>query len=203
MAFLETPRLNPRITFGARGGPRWSTTKAHVPGGARVVNRNFTYPLHTYDISQCIRTNADFEIVRAFFYNVYGAFDGFRFKDWSDFSVTAATGGTSLVSGSIYQLERLYTTGARTFRRQIKKPISPIIFYRNGVAISPTIDYTNGQVTVTGHTGGDVYTWAGEFDVPVAFVNDQMEAEIVDRSPASGRELLLSWPTIQVEEIRL
>jgi hypothetical protein len=47
--------------------------------------------------------------------------------------------------------------------------------------ITPTIDYTTGQATVTGHVAGDTYTWTGQFDVPVAFVNDSMEAQIINK----------------------
>lgn len=206
MTFLEE-RFDARIAFGAVGGPVWSTTKAYAPGGDRAVNRNRTYPLHKYEVSQGIRKNSDFEYVRAFFWNVYGAFDGFRFKDWVDFEVTTDIGTTSLVSGSIYQLERLYSISTRNFRRPIKKPVAgTVLIYRTRSSVTTnitgasTIDVTTGQVTVTGHMDGDVYTWAGEFDVPVAFVNDNMDAEIVNRNGPRG-ELLMSWPSIQLEEI--
>lgn len=204
MSFLEE-RFDVRISMGGRGGPNFSTTKAYVPGGARLANKNWTYPLHRYDISQAVKTNAQFERVRAWFYNVAGAFDGFRYKDWSDYKATlaAANGTLSLITGAVYQLERLYSTSSRTFRRPIYKPVSgTVTVYRNGIAIAPAIDYTTGRVTVSGHTGGDVYTWAGEFDVPVAFVNDNMDAELVDKRAGDG-EWLLSWGSIELEEIRV
>jgi hypothetical protein len=49
--------------------------------------------------------------------------------------------------------------------------------------------------------GGDTYTWAGEFDVPVCFTSDQMEAQIASRHPSG--EYLVNWPSIELEEIRL
>jgi hypothetical protein len=45
-----------------------------------------------------------------------------------------------------------------------------------------------------------VYTWTGEFDVPVAFTSDMLERSIDNRSDG---EFVMSWPSIQVEEIRL
>lgn len=200
MAFFEE-RLDPCYSFGARGGPVFSTTVNKSTSGQRFANRNWTYPLHRYDISEGVKTKADFDRIRAFFYNVYGRADGFRFKDWADYEATAQP--ATLVTGSTYQLLKRYTTGARSFDRPIQKPVTVAAFRtRTGVttSISPTVDLTTGQITVTGHTSGDTYSWTGEFDVPVTFVNDQLEAEIVNRGSAG---LLIEWPSIQLEEFRL
>ncbi|MEO6710028.1 MAG: DUF2460 domain-containing protein [Planctomycetota bacterium] len=202
MSFFEE-RLPDCYSFGARGGPVFSTEVVRTAGGQRYANKNWLLPIHRYDISSGIKTRDDFEVLRAFFYNVAGQFDGFRFKDWADYQADRQP--TVLVSGAIYQMQRSYIRGIRTFKRTISKPVSgTVIFYRTraGVTstISPTIDYTTGQVTVAGHVAGDAYTWSGEFDVPVAFTSDAMEREIVDKN-AEG--LLIGWPSVQIEEIRL
>jgi uncharacterized protein (TIGR02217 family) len=160
-------------------------------------------PLHVYDIGHAIKREEDFEVLRTFFYNVKGQFEGFRFKDWADYRATDQP--MSLISGAIYQLNRAYIRGIRTFTRKITRPVSAIVVKRNraGVItiISPTIDYATGQVTVAGHVGGDVYTWTGEFDVPVVFTSDAMETIIENKNPGVD-QLLIRWPTVQVEEIR-
>lgn len=201
MAFFEE-RLDDCYSFGATGGPNFSTTVNKTVSGQRYANRNWVYPLHRFDITEGVRSKEDFETLRAFFYNVFGRADGFRFKDHADFDATRAP--ATLISGSIYQLIKRYTRGVRTFDRPIYKPVSgKVTFFRTraGVlsTITPTINYANGQATVTGHVAGDSYTWTGQFDVPVAFVNDSMEAQIINK----GRDgLLLQWPSIQLEEIR-
>lgn len=205
MPFLEE-RLDPRIKFGVRGGPNWKTAKARTSGGQRFAVQVWEYPLHIYDLSQAVKTESDFEYCRAFFYNVAGAFEGFRFKDWSDYRVTIDSGQLALVAGSQYQAEKAYAIATRTYRRPIQKLVDGTVeVFRIRAAVtsnitgSSTVDASTGLVTVTGHVDGDTYRWAGEFDVPVAFVGDSMDAEIVNR----GKELLISWPSIQVEEIRL
>ncbi len=101
-------------------------------------------------------------------------------------------------------MERAYVFGARTFLRPIYKPVTGATFTRtrSGVtsAITPTVATTTGVVTVTGHSSGDTYRWTGEFDVPVAFTSDMMEASIDNRSAG---QFVISWPSVQVEEIRL
>lgn len=202
MAFFET-RLPECYAFGARGGPVFSTEVVKTTGGQRYANANWLMPLHLYDISQGVKTQTDFEVIRDFFYVVGGRRDGFRFKDWADYVATLQP--LSLITGSVYQMNRVYVRGSRTFARPIYKPVAGATFVRTRggtpSAITPTVDYTTGQVTVSGHVAGDTYAWSGEFDVPVAFVNDQMEAEITNRNQREG--FLITWPSIQIEEIRL
>ncbi len=203
MAFFEE-QFDPRFSFGARGGPVFSTAVAKVRSGRRHANRNWSAPLHRYNVSQAVKTNDDFEEVRAFFYVVSGAYDGFRFKDWSDFEATQDNSYATLISGSTYQLQRKYTVGARNYLRDIQKPRSGVVVrrFRSSAwsTASATVDTTTGIATISGHVGGDIYAWVGEFDVPVAFVADELEAEIVDAGPT---EYLVRWPQIVVEEIRL
>lgn len=204
MAFFEE-RFPERIAMGARGGPRWKTAKAVTGAGFRNANKEWTSPLHVYNVAQAVKTAADFEEVRDFFMCVYGAFDGFRFKDFADYRA-GTRGVCTLISGSTYQMGKTYSFGARSFTRTINKPVSgTIAIIRTRAAVpsditgSSTIDVTTGQVIVTGHVGGDTYTWTGEFDVPAAFVEDLLETELIGHA----QNLLLSWTSIQIEEIRI
>lgn len=205
MAFFEE-RLDARISFGARGGPVWSTSVVKVRSGRRSVNRNWSAPLHRYQIGHSIKSNADFETVRAFFYVVSGAYDGFRFKDWSDYQATQSNSYLTNKAGSPseWQLQRIYTVGARTYLRDIYKPVSTITVrrYRAGWsdASDAVVDYTTGTVQFSSHLAGDTYAWIGEFDVPVVFTADEMQASIVDNG-ADG--FLVEWPSIELEEVRL
>lgn len=203
MAFFEQ-RIDPRITVGAKGGPQWSTAVARLPSGRRYTNRNWQYPLHRYDVSHGVRSSADFEALRAFFMVVYGRADGFRFKDWSDYRCTQATSSLTLVSGNDWQLNRVYAVGARSFVRPIRKPVAgTVVVYRTRASVvsqaAATIDAATGIAAITGHAGGDTYTWEGEFDVPVAFVSDFADVEII----GGGAALLSNWAGVQVEEIRV
>lgn len=208
MAFLETPRFPECISIGATGGPVFSTTKVYTRSGARFANQNWQYPLNRYNIGTPVKTNEDFDELRAFFYNVAGAFGGFRFKDSSDFTDEDADGTPqgimSLVSGSTYQMIKRYVFGAAVFHRPVKKPVAGTVqVFRTRSAVttnitgSSTIDTTTGQVTVTGHVGGDTYSWTGEFDVPVALSNDDAVWQYI-----GGDDMLTEWPSLDIEELR-
>ena len=204
MSFFEQ-RFPDRIAAGGRGGPSWKTSRAITSAGFSNKNKEWTSPLHVYNVGQAIKTVADFEAVRDFFMVVYGAYDGFRFKDYMDYQAGTRGVGT-LISGSIYQLYKNYTFGSRTFSRKILKPVSgTIAFFRTRSAVttnitsSSTIDHATGQVTVTGHVAGDAYTWTGEFDVPCEFSSDILEVDMI----GSLNHMLLSWASIEVREIRI
>lgn len=207
MAFFEH-RMDERISYGARGGPVWSTAVVKTQSGMRYVNKNWQYPLHKYDIGQAVKNNADFEAVRALFYVVAGQFDGFRFKDFADFELTHANSRlvAQVGSPSVWQIARVYSIGGREFVRPISKPVQAagltVRRNRSGTLSTATasVDYSTGLVTIAGHVSGDTYTCVGEFDVPVAFADDAMSAEIVD---TGGDEFLMRWGSIMLEEIRL
>lgn len=204
MSFFEH-RMNPDLSFGAKGGPVFNTSKAYSQGGQRYGNKNWTAPLHRYDVQHCIKTKSDFDEIRNFFYNVAGSFDGFRFKDWADFE-SDGNGSMTLVSGSNYQLYKTYIVGARTYSRIIKKPVAGVQIYRRRAGVtsnitgSSTVTTSTGVVAVTGHAGGDTYTWSGEFDVPVAFASDEFMPIITNKRDT---EFLMDSGPIMLEEIRL
>ncbi len=191
MSFFEE-RFPSCIKFGVTGGPRFSTGKAVATNGFTSKQRNWLYPLQSYQAANAIKSEADFEAVRAFFYNVYGGFDGFRFKDWSDYKVADGQGAILTHDDDSKQLARAYTYGARTFIRPISKPVPGTVTITGG----GTLNYTTGLIS-----GGDPVSWTGEFDVPVEFAEDLMDVEVVNRSGTKG--LFLSWASLQLQEIRL
>ena len=203
MPFFEQ-QFPPCISTNMSGGPRFLTDKSYTAGGQRITNRRSQYPLHEYSLAHPIRDGALFEQLRAFFYVVGGDADGFRFKDWSDYKALPAQTSATLITGSVYQLNKLYTFGARTFTRPIFKPITGAQIFRTrggattNITGASTLVLATGRVTVTGHSAGDAYSWAGEFDIPAAFRDPGAVFQVL-----GGPRMLTEWPSIEIEEVRL
>lgn len=204
MAFFEE-LFPPEISLQMSGGPRFFTSKAYMLTGQRLSNREAAYPLHDYSLAHPPQGESDFERLRAFFYVVGGDADGFRFKDWTDYKATLSNASTTLVSTGVYQLNRIYVYGARTFTRPIYKPVAGARIWRTrsgvqtDITATSTLDTATGRVTVTGHVAGDTYAWAGEFHVPAAF----KDPSAVFRVVAGGASLVSEWASIEIEEVRL
>lgn len=204
--FLEQ-RFPDNIARGSRGGPVASRLKAYAASGKLSQQFRWARPLHRYDVSHGIKTEADFEAVRALWYVVFfgGPYQGFRYRDWADYKATLANTSLQLVSGDVWQLCRRYRIGAVSFDRPIQKPtpgLAVVHRTRSGVTtpLAAAVDSTTGRVTLSDHVAGDTYAWVGEFDVPVTFQDDAMDNIALDGVVSAE---LLALPSIMLEEIRL
>lgn len=183
MAFFEQ-QLDTRITRGATGGPvNLGRTKTYTANGALKQNFEWSAPRHVYDVAHGMKSNADYEALLSMWYVVnFTPYEGFRFKDWRDYQLTKTNSTLTLISGSVWQIQRKYTSHSITFKRDIFKPRSGVVVYRTRTSVettaTATIDTATGQATISGHESGDTYTCVGEFDVPVTFVDDEWVAEL-------------------------
>mgnify|MGYP000617870360 CR=1 FL=1 len=197
--FMESPRFPDDISQGVSFGPEFVTQVAHVSGGAEQRNRVRQRALCVGECAHGVKSQAQLDVLIEFFRSMGGQYAGFRFKDWADFQCTVARGTMTLISGSIYQLNKKYQSavGFSELRTIYKPVIGTLAIFRNGatdITGASTIDTTTGQVTVTGHTPGDVYTWSGQFDVPCRFATDRMATRIQDYQ-------IYSWDQIPIQEL--
>lgn len=199
MTFKESSTFPERISFGAVGGPGYQTDIVVVTSGFESRNVNWMQARCKWDVGHRGRNPADTEILIKFFREMKGRAHGFRFKDWTDYLATVSNTTMVFVSGTTYQLARVYDN-ALTEIRPISKPRTGVKIYKNGIDVTAntTIATTTGLVTWTSAapTGGDVLTWSGEFDIPARFDTDQMQMEIVDKN-------IYSWGSIPIVEIRV
>jgi uncharacterized protein (TIGR02217 family) len=204
MDFLPV-EFPPRIAMNSMRAPGWFTTLVETFGGWTSTNQEWQDARHDYDVSLAVRTATDYQEVLAHFHAVRGRAHSFPFRDAVDYKVTSAQGVALLVEGDNYQLHRRYGA-TNPYDRRITRPTSgKCTFYRtrsgSQTVITPTVDYTTGRITVSGHAGGDTYQWAGEFSVPVRYLVDKLPAVVVDRRPGGG-ELLVQCEGITLQEVR-
>lgn len=158
MAFIETPRFPENISRGAVGGPGFATEVVVVSSGHE--KRNITWPIGRakYDVAHGVRTQAQMDVLVAFFRAMKGRGHGFRFKDWQDFQCTSTQGILGSGNGAgvpAYQLSKVYTAGALNEVRPIRKPVAgQVSVNRNGSPVvigagagNIAVDTTTGIVT--------------------------------------------------------
>ena len=205
MAFYESPRFPERISYGAIGGPAFSTHVVAVISGDESRNSNWAYPLHSWDVSYGAKTQADFEAIREHFMSVRGRQHGFRFKDWTDYSVAVADGIVSGITTKTFQLLKRYSSGAQSLSRKITKPIAAgFALLNSGTPLVLTTDYTldtvTGIVTTVADQTAANFTWSGEFDVPMRYDTDRLQARVVSANPSDG--FIHSWESVPIVELR-
>ena len=201
LSFFEQ-RLDARITHGATGGPTVpGRVKRYTASGRLSQNFSASRPIHHYDISHGLRSRDDYQIVLDLWYVVmFTPYSGFRYKDWRDYQATRTNSKLTLISGTTWQLQRRHVAGSIEFLRDIVKPCaSPavVIYDASGTPLTATVDTATGIATVP---SGTPATWAGEFDVPVTFTDDEWTGSSLE--VATSNLHVMSGP-IKVEEIQL
>lgn len=123
MSGFRESRFPEGISYGSSGGPEFRTQVETRGNGAEKRVKEWPSPLWRFDARKGVVDEATFQELLAFFLAVgEGRAFGFRFKDATDFSVTAQQLDTSQASG-VYLLRKTYTFGAFSFQRRIFKPV--------------------------------------------------------------------------------
>lgn len=172
MAFIDT-RFPIDISYGATGGVGYKTDIVEMASGIEQRNSVWSQGKGVWDVSHGVKTQTQLDVLIAFFRNMKGKANGFRFKDWSDFSVTTGQGIFTSIDATHFQMYRRYTVAGNNSDRKITKPVSGTIIITGGAGV--TLDYLTGIVTVT---SGTPTAWTGEFDVPCRFDTDQMKVNL-------------------------
>jgi len=200
--FFESPRFPDDIAEGSSGGPGWKTDVFESNDGTEVRNQVWEIVRHQYDVSYGIRDKSQMDIVRAFFFDVRGRANAFRFKDWGDYQGTGESIGTGNGTNLVFRITKTYGSNDPYVRRIFKPVVGTLIVYVDGVVVPSanyTVDTTTGTITFgTGNApaNGKAVTADFEFDVPVRFDTDVL---------ASTHDgwLTEEWPNIPLKEIKL
>lgn len=199
MAFIET-RFPTDISYGSSGGPEYSTDVVITQSGYEQRNANWSQARASYNVAHGVKTQAQLDALIAFFRARKGRADGFRFKDWTDYKVTAQNIGTGNGIATLFQLVKTYVNGSVTETRTISKPVSGTVnIYKNSVLQTSgyTLNTTTGQVTFSVAPANAVAITADfEFDVPARFDTDRLSATLDSYG-------VRSWRDIPIIEIRV
>lgn len=156
MSFLESPRFPDNIAFGAVVGPTYLTVITPVYSGRETRSIAWTQSRCHFEVGRRMMNASDTATLDAFFRSVKGRANGFRIKDWTDYTVTTANGLlVTTTAPGVYQLAKTYITGALNETRNITKPVVGTVQpYRNGIAVTAgssagnySLDTTTGLLT--------------------------------------------------------
>lgn len=175
------------IGYGTAGGPGFSTEIIEVDSGAEQRIANWSAPRHQWNAAYAVRSYAQLQTLKNFFAARLGSANGFRFKDFFDFT-SAVDGKSSHTKDDVslgfgdtsedqFQLVKKYgSSPVRTFK--VTKPVNgTVLIAFDGVAKTLGADYTvndaTGVVLFTTIPGSGVDVTAGfQFDKPVRFAED-------------------------------
>jgi uncharacterized protein (TIGR02217 family) len=198
MAFHDV-RFPTDIAYGSSGGPEFSTDVVMLASGYEQRNSNWPSARAKFNVAHGVKTQAQLDVLLAFFRARQGRAHSFRFKDWTDYKVTGQTLGTGTGALTTFPLIKSYTSGGVTHTRSLTKPVSGTVnIYLAGVLQSSgfSVNLTTGIVTfVTPPANGLVVAADAEFDIPARFDTDRLSASMDSYGS-------FSWADIPVVEVR-
>ncbi len=190
----------PDISYGSSGGPEYTTDLVITASGHEQRNVNWAQARLRYNVAKGVKNAAQLASLIAFFRARKGRAHAFRFKDWSDYRAEAETLGTGNGSVTQFQLVKRYISGGVQETRAITKPVAGTVqVYKNAVLQTSgvSVNHTTGMVTFSAApANGQVVTANFEFDVPVRFDTDRLEATL----DSYGTH---SWNDIPLIEVRV
>ena len=211
MAFNEV--LFPTsISYGSTFTVSRNVKVVKLPSGSREATARWSRSLRMYNVQNGIRSLADLLTVRDFYIMRGGPLNGFRFKDWTDFttsanhvSAPAATDvniGTGDSSEKTFQLRKIYSDSvAADEYRVITKPVSGTVLAATVAGTTDPADYTvdtaTGLITFDSAPGIGAVTAGFEFDVPVVFGSELEEGLEIDYSAFDAGSI----PAIPIVEL--
>lgn len=210
MSFHEV-RFPASLSFGSVGGPERRTEVVTLANGHEERNSPWQHSKRRYDAGLGMRSLDDIEKLIAFFEARMGQMYGFRWKDWSDFKSSVASGDVTFEDQEIaigdgvtagFPLVKVYRSGGHSYARPITKPVMGTV--RVGIArdelqegIDYEIDELTGMVTFSHPPDVDVPITAGfEFDVPVRFDTDQIQTSVASFQAGEA-------PNVPIIEVRV
>ena len=188
------------ISYGASGGPEYSTDIVTVGSGYEQRNINWEQSRGRWNVAQGVKTKSQMDALIAFFRARMGKAYGFRFKDWTDYKSSGQLIGTGDGYQDEFQLIKTYSDGIVTMTRAIKKPVlGTAKIYVDGVLRTGgvSVNITNGIVAFNSPPlFGQAITAVFEFDVPARFDSDYMPVTIQSHQ-------VYSWDAITIIEIKV
>jgi uncharacterized protein (TIGR02217 family) len=210
MAFHEV-RFPTTLSFGSVGGPERRTEIVTLANGFEERNTPWAHARRRYDAGLGLRNLDDVEVLIAFFEARQGQVFGFRWKDWSDYKSSSATGtvgpedqeiGVGDAVTTDFQLVKAYASGQQRYIRPIAKPVAGTVKVALAGSASVetaewSLDPTRGIIRFVTPPGSGVIVTAGfEFDVPVRFDTDRIQTSVASFQAGDA-------PSVPVVEVRL
>lgn len=202
MSFHEV-RFPTTVSYGAVGGPRFSTTVQIMNSGHEQRNINWAQARREYTVDLRPSRGAEWTAVLDFFHARWGRAYGFRLKDFSDFTLPQQNIGTGDGVTTRFQIFKRYADAALNAppydRRLTKIVAGTVSVYVDEEAISSgwSVDHTTGLLSFTDAPAAETdIALACEFDVPVRFDTDLMQSAI------PGPDIH-HWQSIKLVEVRL
>ncbi|MEL6956345.1 MAG: DUF2460 domain-containing protein [Pseudomonadota bacterium] len=182
------------VAFGAVGGPERRTEIVTLASGAEHRNAVWAGSRRRFDVGGAIQTLDELHDVLAFFEARRGPLHGFRFRDFTDDRSCSPDQSMSALDQVLgvgdgvrtsFQLIKRYGDVVRLILKPVFGTVT-VALDGTTLAMGWSVDVATGLLEFDTPPAPDVEITAGfEFDCPVRFASDRIEASV--EGVSSGR----------------
>jgi len=203
MSFSEE-RLDLGYDYGTVATITTKTSIIESKNGTEQRTPQWYQPLLQFNIGERSETNDQLDQFIAFYTARKGAFQGFRFKDWSDYQFSTII---TLNANRQAQLFKAYFVAGFTVKRPLVKIVPGSILVSVGnspVTTGWTVNFNTGIITFD-QVQTEPIQVSGEFDVPVRFATDKINLrfEAFEACEPESNLKLFSLENLSLTEIRI
>lgn len=195
---------NAVIAAGVRGKNIRLNSRVETDSGHRSVNVIWSKTLRQYELGTVPLRLDQWQAIETLHEITEGGAYGFLMTDPKDSAV--ANGVLTRISAGVYQLVKRYSDAGsgRSKDRNITRPNpTGFVLTNNGVPMvagTYTLNADTGRVTISSDPAPETLSWSGAFYVPVHFMDDFIDWDMVISGGAEQR--YLAGPSVVLQEVR-
>ncbi|MDZ4306611.1 DUF2460 domain-containing protein [Allopontixanthobacter sp.] len=199
---IDDVRLPDKFSRGSSGGFAFKTDAVRLVSGEIDREELWADPLGTWDVAHTIQSLEDMAALRAFHRARRGSARGFLFRDFLEYS-SAANGidapdeldqplGTGDGAETVFAIIKRYQDAGNTYDWPVHWPVEAAVLVAvNGVVTGGfTVQRGAGTITFAAPPApGAVLTCGFEYDLPVHFVEDQLNVTFDTKTSRSAGQV--------------
>jgi uncharacterized protein (TIGR02217 family) len=192
------------LQAGLRGKQQRRNQRVTTSSGQMAANVLWTQTLLQFDMSFIPLSHDDWQYVQQLHEVTEGGAFGFLMEDPKDSDVITGQGVVQSLTSTTFQLYKRYLHAAsgRYKDRKITRPReSTLAVLVSGSPATYTVDDETGIVTIAAAPSAANVTWTGQFYVPVHFMDDSIDWEIVG-SGQTAQARYVAGTNILLQEVR-
>jgi len=203
MSFSEE-RLDLGYDYGTVATITTKTSIIESKNGTEQRTPQWYQPLLQFNIGERSEINDQLDQLIAFYQARKGAYQGFRFKDWSDYQFSTII---TLDANKQSQLFKVYSVAGFTVKRPLIKIVPGSILVSVGnfpLTTGWVVNFNTGIITFN-QVQTEPIQVSGEFDVPVRFATDKINLrfEAFEACEPESNLKLFSLENLSLIEIRI
>lgn len=192
------------LAAGVKGQNLRRNARVPTDNGFESINIIWTQTLRQYTLGVAPLRLEQWQEIETLHEITEGGAYGLLLQDPKD--STVSDGVMTQVGAGVYQLHKryLHAPSSRYKTRKITRPqAAGFVPTVASVPLAPgsyTLDASTGRIAITSAPAVGTLAWSGQFYVPVHFMDDVIDWDLVLSGPAEQR--LVAGPSVVLQEIR-